>query len=432
MNITVVGLGKIGLPLAVQFAAQGHTVLGADVKPDLVDLVNQGAEPFPGEAELGQRLAAAVDAGRLRATLDTVAAVAASEAVVVVVPLHVDADGVPDYRTMEAATRSIGAGLHPGVLVSYETTLPVGTTRDRWKPLLEEVSGLVEGRDFHVVFSPERVLTGRIFADLRKYPKLIGGLSPQGGRRAREFYESVLDFDERRDLSRANGVWPMGSAEAAEMAKLAETTYRDVNIALANQFAKFADKQGIDVYAVIEACNSQPYSHIHQPGIAVGGHCIPVYPRLYLSNDPDATIVAAAREANASMPEYAVRQLEDAFGDLSGARVVVLGAAYRGDVKETAFSGVFPLVEALRSRRAHALVHDPMFTDEELQGYDLEPYHMGEPVDAAIVQANHSEYAQLGPAALPGVRAFLEGRSVTDPVDWAGVVYMRLGDVGAL
>ena len=162
----------------------------------------------------------------------------------------------------------------------------------------------------------------------------------------------MLDFDERPDLARANGVWDLGSAEAAELAKLAETTYRDVNIGLANQFARFAATAGIDVYQVIEACNSQPYSHIHQPGIAVGGHCIPVYPRLYLWNDPDATVVRAAREANAGMPDYTIGLLEGAHGDLTGARVVVLGAAYRGGVKETAFSGVFATVEALEARGA--------------------------------------------------------------------------------
>ncbi len=184
--------------------------------------------------------------------------------------------------------------------------MPVGITRGRWKPLLERTSGLVEGLDFHLAFSPERVLTGRIFADLRKYPKLVGGLSEEGAKRAVAFYEDVLEFDERPDLERGNGVWDLGSAEAAEMAKLAETTYRDVNIGLANQFAKFAGANGIDIYQVIEASNSQPYSHIHQPGIAVGGHCIPVYPRLYLWNDPNATIVRSARETNAGMPAYCV------------------------------------------------------------------------------------------------------------------------------
>ncbi len=162
----------------------------------------------------------------------------------------------------------------------------------------------------------------------------------------------MLDFDERTDLARPNGVWDLGSAEAAELAKLAETTYRDVNIGLANQFARYASTAGIDVYQVIEASNSQPYSHIHQPGIAVGGHCIPVYPRLYLWTDPEATVVSAARAANAGMPDYTIGLLEGAYGDLTGAKVVVLGAAYRGGVKETAFSGVFGAVEALDCRGA--------------------------------------------------------------------------------
>src|SRR5690606_5917885 len=187
-------------------------------------------------------------------------------AVVLVVPLFVDeASGAPDFGWMDAATRSLAQHLTPGTLVSYETTLPVGTTRGRWKPMIEEVSGLVEGQDFHLVFSPARVLTGRVFADLRRCPELVGGLSAAGTKAAIGFYESVLTFDERDDLPRPNGVWDMGSAEAAEMAKLAETTYRDVNIGLANQFARFPDKAGIDVHSVIEACNSQPYSHIHQP-----------------------------------------------------------------------------------------------------------------------------------------------------------------------
>ena len=142
-----------------------------------------------------------------------------------VVPLFVDEETAqPDFGWMDAATRSLAEHLTPGTLVSYETTLPVGTTRNRWKPLLEEVSGLREGEDFHLVFSPERVLTGRVFADLRRYPKLVGGLSEAGAQRAREFYEAVLTFDERDDLARPNGVWDLGSAEAAELAKLAEPT----------------------------------------------------------------------------------------------------------------------------------------------------------------------------------------------------------------
>jgi nucleotide sugar dehydrogenase len=427
VKIAVIALGKIGLPLAVQFASKGHEVVGVDVNRQVVDLINAGIEPFPGEARLQEQLSELVPAGKLRATTDYADAVPEADVVVLVVPLFVDADANPDFGWMDAATAELAKHLTPGTLVSYETTLPVGTTRTRWKPALEAASGLVEGQDFHLVFSPERVLTGRVFEDLRKYPKLVGGLSEEGAAKAVEFYEAVLDFDNRTDLARPNGVWDLGSAEASEMAKLAETTYRDVNIGLANQFARYAATAGIDIYQVIEAANSQPYSHIHTPGIAVGGHCIPVYPRLYLWNDPEATVVRAARAANADMPAYTIGLLEGAYGDLTGARVVVLGAAYRGGVKETAFSGVFDAVKALELRGAAALVHDPLYTDEELQKLGFQPYHLGEPADAAVVQADHAEYRTLGPADLPGVRVFIDGRRVSSPEAWDGVQYRVIG-----
>ncbi|WP_043561797.1 nucleotide sugar dehydrogenase [Actinomyces israelii] len=431
MRISVVALGKIGLPLAVQYAEKGHEVVGVDVNPVTVEAVNAGREPFPGEAHLADKLAAlspATGSGALRATTDYAEAVPGADAIVLVVPLFVDdATWEPDFTLMDAATRSLAEHLTPGTLISYETTLPVGTTRGRWKPLIEEVSGLVEGADFHLVFSPERVLTGRVFADLRRYPKLVGGLDEAGTAAGIAFYEDVLDFDPRPDLPRPNGVWDMGTAEAAEMAKLAETTYRDVNIGLANQFAVYADRAGFDIERVIDACNSQPYSHIHRPGIAVGGHCIPVYPRLYLSTDPDASVVRTARQFNATMPAYVVGRAKDVLGDLTGLRTVVLGASYRGGVKETAFSGVFPTVAALREAGAEVLVHDPMYTDDELAAFGWAPYHLGERADVAIVQADHPEYRDLAPADIPGVRLLLDGRRVTEAGRWAGVPRLTIG-----
>jgi nucleotide sugar dehydrogenase len=427
MKIAVIALGKIGLPLAVQFASKGHEVVGVDVNAETVAAVNAAREPFPGEAHLQEGLEQTVGAGLLRATTDYSDAIPEADAVVLVVPLFVDDEARPDFRWMDAATTSLAQHLTAGTLVSYETTLPVGTTRTRWKPMLEQGSGLVEGRDFHLVFSPERVLTGRVFEDLRKYPKLVGGLSPDGAERAVTFYEQVLDFNDRPDLARGNGVWDLGSAEAAEMAKLAETTYRDVNIGLANQFAQYAATAGIDIYQVIEASNSQPFSHIHQPGIAVGGHCIPVYPRLYLWNDPAATIVRAAREANAGMPEYTVGLLEGVHGDLHGQSVVVLGAAYRGGVKETAFSGVFATVDSLARRGARVLVHDPLYSDDELARYGWQPYSLGQPADAVVIQANHTEYGQLTAADVPGVRTVIDGRLVSRAENWPGANYRALG-----
>ena len=426
MRITVVALGKIGLPLAVQFARSGHTVVGADIDQRTVDLVNAGREPFPGEAHLAEYLTEVVGDGRLSATTDTASAVAASDAVVLVVPLFVDENGVPDFAAMDAASGAVAEGLRPGTLVSYETTLPVGTTRTRFGPLLSEGSGLTAGTDFPLVFSPERVFTGRVFSDLRKYPKLVGGIDPASTAAGIDFYEQVLQFDDRDDLPQPNGVWDMGTAEAAEMAKLAETTYRDVNIALANQFARYADRSGIDIERVIRACNSQPFSHIHQPGIAVGGHCIPIYPRMYLWNDPEATVVRAAREANAGMPAYAVSLLASLAGDLSGRTVAVLGASYRGGVKETAFSGVFATVQALESAGAHAVVQDPMYDDDELRLLGFEPYHLGEAVDAAIVQADHAEYRDIGSGNLPA-GVIVDGRRVLDVARFPDATVVAIG-----
>jgi nucleotide sugar dehydrogenase len=427
MKIAVVGLGKIGLPLAVQFAGQGHHVTGADISELVVRDLRQAVPPFPGESGLQERLTEVVSSGALEFTTDTTSAVAASDAVVIVVPLYVDAESKPEFSALDAATSAVAAGLRPGTLVSYETTLPVGTTRNRLSAALEAGSGLRVGVDLFVVFSPERVSSGHVFADLARYPKLVGGVDAESGRRAVEFYAAGLRFDERPDLARPNGVWDLGSAEAAELAKLAETTYRDVNIGLANQFALYADRIGVDFRRISEACNSQPFSHLHTPGIAVGGHCIPVYPWFYLAGDPDATIVRAARAANSAMPDRAVQNLAEAYGDLAGATVVVLGACYRGGVKETAFSGVFATVEALRARGAAPVVHDPLFTPGELASLGLEPYRDGLRVGAAVLQADHPEYSRFTPADLPGVTVVLDGRGVLDPGRWPGVTVVTLG-----
>lgn len=429
MKIAVVAMGKIGLPLAVQFASSGHEVIGVDVNQKQVELINQGIEPFPGEAELQDRLSKLVPEGKLRATTDYAEAIPGADAVVLVAPVFVDdVSWEPDFKYMDAATKSLAEHLTKGTVVAYETTLPVGTTRNRFVPMIEEISGLKESEDFYAVYSPERVLTGRVFADLRKYPKLIGAISPAGAQKGREFYEAVLQFDERTDLNKPNGVWDLGSPEAAELAKLAETTYRDLNIGFANELALYCMDNSIDVYKVIEASNSQPYSHIHQPGIAVGGHCIPVYPRLYLSVDPLAATVRTARTLNASIPGRLVEKAESILGSLKDVKALVLGASYRTGVKETAFSGVFPTVLELEKRGAKVMVHDPLYTDEEITKFGWANWHPGEDAELVIVQTNHAEYKDYSASTIPSVKLLIDGRNITTAENWVGTARLVLGN----
>jgi UDP-N-acetyl-D-mannosaminuronic acid dehydrogenase len=416
VRAVVVALGKIGLPIAAQLARKGHDVVGCDIDPRVVDTVNAGRAPFPGEAGLDELLAEVVPAGRLRATRDTAAAVAGgAELVIAVPPLIVDAAARPDWRILDAVVDDIGRGLAGGttpVVVSIETTVPVGTTRGRIAPALAARSRRATDADVAVVFSPERVFSGRVFADLATYPKLVGGLTSEGEARGVAAYEAFLDAE----------VVGMGSAEAAELTKLVETTYRDVNIALANEFARHADALGVDIGPVIDAANSQPFSHVHRPGVAVGGHCIPVYPRFYLAGDPGARLPAAARTVNEAMPAYAV----DLLGDVAGARVLILGVAYRGGVKETAFSGAFGLRDELQRRGAVPVATDPLYSGDELEALGFAPWR-GEDVDLAVLQADHAEYARLGAGELPGVRAVVDGRGILDPARFPGVEVRRIG-----
>jgi nucleotide sugar dehydrogenase len=408
VKAVVVALGKVGLPLAAAIAQAGHEVLGADVDERVVELVNAGRAPFPGEPGLEEALAATP----VRATTDTTAAVAEGpELVVAVPPLLIDEHAEPQWEVVDAVAQAIGAGLQAGAgtTVVLETTVPVGSTRARFAPALERASGLRADHDFFVAFSPERISSGTALRDLATYPKIVGGLSAASERRAAELYRAFITTAEVREL---------GGAEAAELSKLVETTYRDVNIALANEFARHADALGLDIGPVIDAANSQPYSHVHRPGVAVGGHCIPVYPRFYLQGDREARVPAVAREVNLTMPAYAAARLGALLGGLDGARVLILGIAYRGGVKETAFSGARPLRDALEAAGATVLATDPLYSDDELRGLGFAPDDGG-PLDGAVVQADHAEYRTLDPAAVRGARAVLDGRGVLDRAAFA-------------
>jgi len=425
-TVAVVGLGKIGLPLAAQYAGKGMRVIGCDVDQAVVDAVNQGQAHIREEPGLEEAVASAVRAGRLSASADTRSAVGEADVVVVIVPLIVAAADAIDYSNVDAATRAVGRSLRRGALVVYETTLPVGTTRHRLAPMLEEESGLAAGTGFHLAFSPERVYAGRIFEDLRRYPKIVGGVDEASTAAAVDFYRSALDAE----------VWAVANTETAEFAKLAETTYRDVNIALANQLALYAASRDVDVAEAFKAANSQPFSHLHRPSLGVGGHCIPVYPRFLLGDatNGELSLVREGRQTNDRMAEVGIGRLERLLGGLEGKHVLVLGASYREDVKELAFSTVFPIVELLHRGGAQVTVVDPLFEPVELRGLKAEVARdagavAGKHVDAVVVQAWHSEFRDLDWSRFEGLKVVLDGRGSldADTVRRAGATYVAIG-----
>ncbi len=424
MKIAVIGLGHIGLPLAVQYASRGHEVIGVDIAPEIVEAINRGESPHRDEQALVDRVPRLHADGLLRATTWADAdAVRDAEAIVVIVPVVVDTERQIDYGPIDAATRDVARHVGRGALVVYETTLPIGTTRNRFGPMLAEGSGLTLDEDLFLAFSPERVLVGRVFLDLQRYPKIVGGTSEESTRRAVALYRSVLD--------EGTEVWQVANAETAEMTKLAETTYRDVNIAYANELARVAARNGIDVSEVIGAANSQPYSHIHQPGVGVGGHCIPVYPHFLFNHDAELRIPPLAREINEGMGAFTIDLVEDRLGSLDGQSVVVLGVAYRGDVREDAFSSAFRLRDELVAAGARVYGHDPYFDDDHLRRLGFEPYDLERPADVrvAILQAAHQRYSDLAPSDLPGLELFVDGRNVADRERWErdGTRYVGIG-----
>lgn len=410
MKVTVIGMGKIGLPLAVNFALHGANVTGLDIQEEVVAQINLGLEPFPGEKDLGVYLQECVSKSQLSASTNDAESISSAEVIVICIPLIVDPEGNPDFKNIDQLATKLGERISKGTLICFETTLPVGTTRNRFTVAIEAASGFEVGKDFYVVFSPERVLTGRVFADLKRYPKLVGGVTDECTKRGVEFYSAVLDFETRTDLQRPNGVWPMKNAEAAEFAKIAETTYRDVNIGLANEFAVYAASKKIDIQEVIEASNSQPYSHIHAPGISVGGHCIPVYPRFFIWENEESQIVTAARNRNLDMPRRAVSEIKEAVGDLKDLRIGVLGITYRAGVKEAAFSGALDLLKFLKLEGAKVFGLDPFYDEREIQGFGFLGEANLHELDGIVIHTGHSEFSSFEFEKYKNLKFLYDGR----------------------
>jgi UDP-N-acetyl-D-glucosamine dehydrogenase len=350
-TVGVIGLGYVGLPLAVAFAREGCDVVAVDVDARKIEAIGAGASYIE---DVSSEVLAEVS-GRIHATT-RYARLAKADAVLVCVPTPLTRNREPDLGPLIDATRALAEVLQSDQLVVLESTTYPGTTRERVAPLLEE-SGLAAGRDFHLAFSPERVDPGRTDYTLRNTPKVLGGLTEACAERAEELYGLVCDSIVR-----------VSSPEAAELTKLLENVFRSVNIALVNELAMLTDRMGIDIWEVVEAASTKPYGFMpFQPGPGMGGHCLPVDP-FYLSwrareFDMATEFIELAGKVNQQMPYHCVakvqRVLNHAGMSVKGARIALLGVSYKPGVGDTRESPALKIITLLRDLGADVSYHDP-------------------------------------------------------------------------
>ena len=350
MNVGIIGLGYVGLPLAVAFAEAEHDVIGLDVAAKRVDAVTRGDSYI--EDIASERLRAVLP--RLRATR-RYADLASCDAVVIAVPTPLTRNREPDLAPLISSARSLAAVLQKGQLVALESTTYPGTTREQLVPLLEE-SGLRVGSDFNVAFSPERVDPGRTDFTLRNTPKIVAGLTPECHRRAVELYREVCDE-----------VVEVGTPEAAELSKLLENVFRSVNIALVNELAMLCDRMEIDVWEVVDAAATKPYGFMRfEPGPGMGGHCLPVDP-FYLAwrareFDTRTEFIELAGEVNQAMPYFCVERIARALNDHSkavrGAQIAIFGVSYKAGVGDLRESPALKIMRLLQAQGAELRYHD--------------------------------------------------------------------------
>ena len=379
MKVCVIGLGYIGLPTAAMFANAGHEVLGVDKKPQIVEALNRG-EIIIEENGLAEFIKAVVEKGHLRAALDP----ETSDAYIISVPTPITEDKKADMRFVESATRSVVPLLKKGDLVILESTSPVGTVDSLMLPILEE-SGLKAGTDFGLGHSPERVIPGKILYELVHNSRIAGGIDKESAHRIAELYKSFVE-----------GEIYETDARTAEMCKLSENTFRDVNIAFANELAKICEDQGINVWELIEICNKHPRVNIHQPGPGVGGHCIPVDPWFLVGDYPGLTkVIGESLKVNASMPEYVLRRIhaimkEKGVTDVS--RVGLYGMTFKENVDDYRDSPTLQLLQCQREHLGQPLkVYDPFIEKDlaENQYHDLDAFLRS--VDLVVVMVRHDQ-----------------------------------------
>ena len=394
MKIAVIGLGYVGLPLAMVFAEAGVSVVGVESVAARCDEINAGRSYIQDVSS--DALKVVVDKGLIRATTDY-AATEDCDADIICLPTPLNANREPDLTLVKDATAKLAGHLRRGQLVTLESTTYPGTTRDELAPILEAGSGMTAGVDFHLAFSPERVDPGRTDYTTKSTPKVVGGLTPACSARAMEVYGPALDH-----------VVPVSTPEVAEMTKLLENIFRSVNIALMNELAMLCDRMDIDVWEVIDAAATKPFGFMKfQPGPGLGGHCIPIDP-FYLSwkareFDFWTEFIELAGKVNENMPYFCVEKLHRALNtrgkSLNGAKVLVLGVAYKADIDDLRESPALKVIKLLRAHGAQVDYHDsycPELPEFGLSSVPIDDHRSLAAYDAVTIVTAHSDIDYRG------------------------------------
>ncbi len=428
-KICVIGLGYIGLPTASTFANHGVNVTGVDINPNIIESLNRG-EIHIHEPGLHDAVANAIASGNFKAARQPEEA----DAFIIAVPTPFQENKFGEYngaafkladmRAVVSAAESILPFLRKGNLVILESTSPPRTTVNLVTPILAR-SGLEAGRDFHLAYSPERVLPGQILRELIENARVIGGVTPESAEAGRELYSIFV-----------KGEIIKTDATTAEMVKIMENTYRDINIAIANEFSRLADKFGVDVWEAISIANLHPRVKILSPGPGVGGHCISVDPWFFVEAAPELTpLIYHSRQVNDSQPEFVVQIVHRALGALSGKNIAILGLAYKPDVDDLRESPANEVVHLLQKAGANVLAWEPFKPDAKLQGITMAASLEDaiKEADALVLLVKHTEFSNLTPEDLAGKT---NAKIVVDTVHgwnqeaWkkAGFQFHRLGD----
>jgi UDP-N-acetyl-D-mannosaminuronic acid dehydrogenase len=428
-TLCVLGLGYIGLPTASTFATHGLDVIGVDVNPYVVETLRNGGLHLH-EPGLRTLVEAAFKSGHLRVSESP----AEADAFIIAVPTPFFADRLGEYEgriykmadlgSVKAATQAIVPYLRKGNLVVLESTSPPGTTEKVVAPILER-SGLKAGVDFYLAYSPERVLPGQILRELIENARVIGGITPESACAGRELYATFV-----------KGEIVLTDATTAEMVKLMENTYRDVNIAIANEFARLAERLGVDVWEAIALANRHPRVKILSPGPGVGGHCISVDPWFLVEAAPDlAQLIHTARQVNDEQPRFVIQKVRQVLGELNGRHIAALGLAYKADVDDLRESPAIEVIHRLQAEGAQVKAFEPFKPQAQVEGVNAVPTleEALEDADLILVLVRHTPFVRLQPqeiARTTKARLIVDTVNALDRGHWqaAGFSLFRLGD----